>query len=540
MTMRAAPGLQARLSETLRLELVYRLGRELNAEMSSAEVLRRLLHAAAEALGTPHASLVALRNKELQAAYALGGGSDPRPVMERVLANGLAGFVVHNYRTVIVNDIANNPLWMSLPDEPLSPQFGSALCVPLIHSGDVVGVLTLAHPAQNYFTADAVNFTATISEMGAAALSATLLLEESRKAAQRFHSLFDDVIVPIIITNLDGEIKALNKSACEFLGYAPEELLRHNITMIHRPGTGPISGENFDHLKRGLEIRFQSSAWTKADGERLVQVYAKRLSNGLEGDQVQWIEHDLSSQVALEQLQRDLSAMVYHDMRSPLSNVDMSLHALARLLADHPNASVQNLLNIATRSERQVQRMISSLLDVQRLEEGSKLLNRTTSMINMVIRSAIEQAEPLAAEKHVRIRQALVDDLPVLYIDSDMIERVVINLLDNAIKYSPDYGIVTISTSTSGKEVFVRVKDTGPGIPRESQAKIFDKFSRVKQQNMPRGVGLGLAFCKLAVDAHGGRIWIKSDDKNGSTFTVALLVDAPATKELPLLGAAAP
>jgi two-component system, NtrC family, sensor histidine kinase KinB len=120
-----------------------------------------------------------------------------------------------------------------------------------------------------------------------------------------------------------------------------------------------------------------------------------------------------------------------------------------------------------------------------------------------------------------------------------MIERVVINLLDNAIKYSPDYGIVTISSASSGHEVLIRVKDTGPGIPREAQARIFEKFERVKHRHMPRGVGLGLAFCKLAVDAHGGRIWVKSDDQSGSTFTIALPVEAPATTELPLLGAAA-
>lgn len=540
--MPTTSGLQARLSEQLRLELVYRLARELNAELSSAEVSRRLLNAAAEALGTPHASIVALRSKELQAVYALGGGGhvDPRPVMERVLANGLAGFVLHNYRTVIINDISNNPLWIPLPDEPLSPQFGSALCVPMIHSGDVVGVLTLAHPAQGYFTADAVNLTATISEMGAAALSNTLLLEESRHAEYRYSTLFDDVIVPIIITDLEGEIKATNRSACEFLGYGPEELLHRNITSIHRTGTGPITGERFDHLRRGFEVRFQTFIWMKDGSERPVQVYAKRVSDSLKGDHIQWIEHDLSSQFALEQLRRDLSAMVYHDVRGPLSNIYMSLNALERLLAEHPDNNVRNMLNIAIRSERQVQRMTDSLLDVQRLEEGSRLLNRTTSAINMVVKSAIEQAEPLAAEKHVRIRQALGDDLPSLYIDTDMIERVVINLLDNAIKYSPDYGIVTISTATSGKEVFVRVKDTGPGIPRESQDKIFDKFSRVKQRNMPRGVGLGLAFCKLAVDVHGGRIWVKSDDKNGSTFTVALLIEAPATKELLMSGAAAP
>ena len=117
-----------------------------------------------------------------------------------------------------------------------------------------------------------------------------------------------------------------------------------------------------------------------------------------------------------------------------------------------------------------------------------------------------------------------------------MIGRVVINLLDNAIKYSPDDSTIIVSTATIGGEVYVRVKDTGPGIPAEAQATIFDKFSRVKQRNMPHGVGLGLAFCKLAVEAHGGRIWVKNNDEGGSMFTFVLPVEAPATKELPLVG----
>ncbi|MBI5959951.1 MAG: GAF domain-containing protein [Chloroflexi bacterium] len=539
--MPSIPGLQARLSEKLRLALVYRLARELNAELSSAEVLRRMLHAAAEALGTPHASIVALRKRELLAAYALGGDNeaDPRPVIERVLANGLAGFVLHNYRTVIVNDLTTNPLWMSLPDEPLSPQFGSALCVPMIHSGDVVGVITLSHPARSYFTADAVNLVTTLSEMGAAALSNTLLLEENRQARQRYSTLFDDVLVPILITDLDGNIQAVNRRACEFLAYEREELMYQNINAIHRLGTGPISGERFDHLTRGLEVRFQSSIWTRDGAECPVQVYARRVNDAVEGDYIQWIEHDLSSQVELEQLRRDLSAMIYHDMRGPLGNVYTSLNALQKLLADYPGASVRTFLEVAVRSERQVQRMADSLLDVQRLEEGNKLLNRNNTAINALIEHAIEQVRPVADDRHVRLRLGLGDELPLLYIDADMIERVMINLMDNAIKYSPDYGIVTISTASSGQEVLIRVKDTGPGIPREAQARIFEKFERVKHRHMPRGVGLGLAFCKLAVDAHAGRIWVKSDDQSGSTFTVALPVEAPATRELPLLGAAA-
>jgi PAS domain S-box-containing protein len=530
-------GSQAHLSETLRLAVVYRLAHELNAELSSTDVLRRVLHAAAAALGTPHSSLVALRNKELLAAYALGtgGGRDPRSVMENVLANGLAGFVLHNYRTVIVNDIANNPLWMPLPDEPLSPQAGSALCVPLMHAGDIVGIMTLAHPAPNYFTADAVNLTNTISEMGAAALSNALLLEEARRARQQYRTLFDDAIVPIIITDLQGCVQTMNRRACEFLGYTPEEFLQSNIKALHRMGTEPLDPDRFEHLERGFEVRFQSAVWTKDGVERPVQVYAKRISSGDADDHIQWIEHDLTSQLALEQLRQDLSAMVYHDMRGPLGNIHTSLETLKKKLGEHCDQSVQDMIAVASRSEQQVRRMLDSLLDLQRLEEGSKLLDRTTTALAAIITSAVEQAKPCADDKAVQLDFVMPEDLPLLYIDADTIERVIINLLDNAIKYSPDGSSVTISTTAIGSEVHIRVKDSGPGIPGEAQATIFDKFSRVKQQNMPSGIGLGLAFCKLAVEGHGGRIWVKNNDEGGSTFTFALPVEAPSTKELPLL-----
>lgn len=533
--------IQSRLSEMLRLALVYRLAHELNAQLSPVDVLRRVLNAMAEALGTPYASIVALREGELIAAYALGGGGDidPEPVMQRVLAGGLVGFVLHNYRTVIVNDITNNPLWLPLEDDPLSPQDGSALCVPLIHSGDVVGVMTLAHPARSYFTADAVNLTNTVSEMGAAALTNALLLEIARRAEQRYSRLFDDVIVPIIITDLHGDIQAVNRRACEFLGYGREEIMQRNITAVHRMGTGPISANRFDHLNRGLEVRFQSTVWTKDNKEKIVQVYAKRVNGGPEDDFIQWIEHDMSSQLALEQLRRDLSAMVYHDMRGPLGNVYTSLEALKKLLADHENPNVMGLLRIAARSERQVRRMVDSLLDVQRLEAGNRIVNRQNTELSVLIEDVVEQVDPMLKESRMRIRFALADDLPRLYIDAEMIERVLLNLLDNAIKYSDEGSVITISTASSGTEVYVRIKDNGPGIPPEAQANIFDKFSRVKHQNMPHGVGLGLAFCKLAVEAHGGRIWVRSDE-HGSIFTFALPVEAPATHELPVLGTAVP
>lgn len=540
--MTTASGFQPYLSETLRLALLYRLAHELNVDLDTHAVLRRVLNAAAEVLATPHASIIALRHKTLQEIYALGGGkqADPLPVLKQVLAEGLAGFVLHNYRTVIVNDVTSNPLWLALPDEAFSPQTGSALCMPLIHSGDVVGIITLAHPTCNYFTAEAVQLVDTISEMGAAALGKTLLLEELRGAQGRYHALFDDVIVPIILTDLTGGICAVNRSASAMLGYHNGELLNHNISTVHRMGAGPLGEERYDHLIRGREVRFRSVVWTKEGSEVPVQVYAKRLRRNGGGDYIQWIEYDVSSEQELDRLRQDLAAMIYHDMRGPLGNIYTSVAALRKLLKDHPNPNVAKLLEVAFRSQQRARHMVESLLDVQRLEEGNRFLQRSTTMINTVIHDVVRDVQPLAEEKHVRVRLSLADDLPPLYIDVAMIGRVVLNLVDNAIKYSPDYGVVTISTASIGEEVFIRIKDTGPGIPREALDRIFDKFARVKQRNMPAGVGLGLAFCKLAVDAHGGRIWVRSNQKNGSIFTFALPIEAPATRELPLADMAAP
>ncbi len=533
-------GLQSRLSQALRLALLDRLAHELNADLSSADVLRRVLNAAAEALGTPYASIVALKNRQLLAAYALGGGErDPLPSIRRVLENGLAGFVMYNYRTIIINDITNNPLWLPLADDPLSPQAGSALCVPLTHAGDMVGVMTLAHPATSYFTADAVHLITLIGELGSAALSSALLLEAAREAERRYATLFDDVIVPIIVTDLQGHIRAVNRRACEFLGYSREEMLRLTISTIHRMGTGPLGQDRFQSLQFGHEATFQSKVWTKDGEERAVQVRAKRVFSAAEGDSIQWIEHDVTSQLTLERLRQDLSAMLYHDMRGPLGNVYSSVQALRRLLGDGVDSHVKTLLQVAERSERQVRRLIDSLLDIQGLEEGKKLLNRANTALNALVETAVEQVKPQADDSKIQMRFALADDLPALYIDQDMIERVIINLLDNAIKYSPSGGNITISTATSGGEVYFRVKDSGPGIPPEAQLVIFDKFARVRQRNMPHGVGLGLAFCKLAVEAHGGRIWVRSNGV-GSTFTFALPVRAPATGELPPLGASGP
>ncbi len=168
----------------------------------------------------------------------------------------------------------------------------------------------------------------------------------------------------------------------------------------------------------------------------------------------------------------------------------------------------------------------------------ARIISREHTGLSLLINRAVNQVVMQAEDKSIRLRMSLSDDVPLLYIDNNMIERVIVNLLDNAIKYTPEGGIVTLSTTMGTNEVRVSVKDTGPGIPAEAQAIIFDKFARVEQRNMPYGAGLGLAFCRLAVEAHGGRIWVESGPEAGSTFTFALPLDVPA-QERPVVGSRA-
>jgi signal transduction histidine kinase len=114
-----------------------------------------------------------------------------------------------------------------------------------------------------------------------------------------------------------------------------------------------------------------------------------------------------------------------------------------------------------------------------------------------------------------------------------MMMRVVINLLQNAIKYPPDGGAIKLSANRDGEAVLISVSDSGPGIPPHLQKQIFDKYSRIKYRDAPKGMGLGLAFCRLAVEAHQGRIWVESDGKLGSTFHFTLPAAHPTVEANP-------
>jgi signal transduction histidine kinase len=174
------------------------------------------------------------------------------------------------------------------------------------------------------------------------------------------------------------------------------------------------------------------------------------------------------------------------------------------------------------RSTERIQRMTESLLDLSILDAGQPIGTRKLTNILALVCEAVEAMESLVHNKSQIISYKLPDHLPNVLVDQDMIRRVVTNLLENASKYSPQGSKIEVGARQEGDQIQVWVKDNGSGIPASEHERIFDRFTRLKTENTPKGLGLGLAYCRLAIQAHGGNIWVDSEVGAGSRFTFSL------------------
>jgi signal transduction histidine kinase len=275
---------------------------------------------------------------------------------------------------------------------------------------------------------------------------------------------------------------------------------------------------------------YQSSLYTQSGAQVPVQVYAREVH--IDGvSHLQWILRDITERINLDNMRNDLLSMIYHDLRSPLANVVSSLDVMETLLPGDADPAMKSLLNIAIRSTERIQRLTNSLLDMRRLEADQPIGNQVKCSPIPIISEAIEIVSLTADNKKQVIVNTVSPDLPEVWVDVDMIRRVVINLLENAVKYTPLDSVIKIGAEQQNGHILVWVQDNGPGIPTNDRERIFEKFIRLHPSDGPKGLGLGLAFCRLAVEKHGGRIWVDNPDEGGARFNFTLPV-ASETQEM--------
>jgi len=327
---------------------------------------------------------------------------------------------------------------------------------------------------------------------------------EERDAAYRLSS-----VVP---GDLVGEIGSTTGWARTATVKAEEESL-----VIH------VSGDDFHRALN--ESPALAEAIVRQIGERLTDADGERISLGRSYHQALERAEKLSSEKErLEELLRlreELGDMIVHDLRNPLCIISNGLELVQHApVAGGDPAYVASALDMMGRSVRRMQRLVDTLLDIARMEEGAMALCISTVDLAALVRGVVAEEGALARRKDITLEEQLPEA------DRDVLQRVLANLLDNAVKFTPSDGHVWMRLRTLDENggAHIEVVDTGPGIPAEERERIFEKFTQVPGQGgSKRGVGLGLAFCRMAVEAHGGCLWVENRaEGEGSCFMMTL------------------
>lgn len=227
---------------------------------------------------------------------------------------------------------------------------------------------------------------------------------------------------------------------------------------------------------------------------------------------------------AAEALKEQLTHLLIHDLNGPLSALKVNLSILLAGLEGPLRPQQEGILTSALANAEHLARLIRTLLDIARLEEGRLPVKREPVSLRALAAAACGEQQPAFRAKGVTLEVAIPADLPPVLGDEELLGRTLDNLLRNALQFTPPGERVTVSARAEAEGVTLTVRDTGEGIPADFREKIFDKFAQVevRAHGRRRGTGLGLTFCRLAVEAHDGRIWVESEEGRGSCFSVSL------------------
>lgn len=507
------------------LELLLNISRELATTLDLEKVLDRVLALSIQNVGAERGSLIVLNENLQPTSAAIYSDQQTRPytadTLKDIIEEGLAGWVVKKRKSVLINDTSTDKRWLQRTlNTPGDREQKAVICVPVTALDDLMGVLTIVHPTPGFFKEDDLALLNAIADLAGIAIRNAKLYESLNAARQRYYQLFEDSVYPILITDLDGKILEANRQANRPDDLEIKELVGKKVKDLHE-----IDPEKFEKylkdLLAGKTIVYESNLLRPNLPALPIEIHVQKIVfEGIES--LQWLIRDISARKELDSLREDLSAMIYHDLRAPLSNIISSLDILDTMLPSESDSSLRSIFQITHRSAERMQRLISSLLDINRLEQGQAITNKKTVDIMDLAQEARETVMPSVEGKQQELELTITKKIPPLQVDVDMIRRVIINLLENANKFTPVNGKISLGAQYEGKWVKVWVEDNGLGIPAEMRKFIFEKFSRLKVEGTPKGVGLGLSFCRMAVEAHGGKIWVEPKSEKGSRFIFTL------------------
>jgi PAS domain S-box-containing protein len=354
-----------------------------------------------------------------------------------------------------------------------------------------------------------------------------------RESERRYRAVIEQAFDAVWLTDWAGTIVDANPQAGVLLGCSSKELIGHQASDYMRTTEGPASMAS--ELRRGEAVSWESELVGRSGRHVLVAGRSKQIGPNLvvstfrditaERAQAELRERLLNEAQAANKFKDEFLATVSHELRTPVNAVVGWTHILARRRVDDP--PMAHALAVIERNALVQARLIEDLLDLSRLAGGRLRLLIQRSSVAALIQEALDAIAPSAEAKHLTMECAVPPGLPDVMVDPDRVRQVILNLLTNAIKFTPPGGRITIRAGATANDLEVVVADTGIGMAPDLLPHIFDAFRQAenRENRNARGLGLGLMIVREIAEAHGGRIEVESEGLGrGSTFRLWLPV----------------
>ena len=340
------------------------------------------------------------------------------------------------------------------------------------------------------------------------------LVEAISEDRTRLATILDNMTDAVIMTDAEGNISLANRAA--------EKLFN-----IKEAKNKPLIEAVRDHevielLKLCLKTaKTQAAQYESSASKRYLRAIAIPIAHS----GVLLLFQDLTELRNLQTTRRELIGNISHEFRTPLAGIKAMVETLRDGAIDDKKAARDFLTRIDSEVARLTQ-LVAELTELSRIETGKAELKKEPVNLNQLVEEVIAQLSPQAERQKISISQDFAADLPSVLADKERVRQVIANLVHNAIKFTPAGGRITITSRALEDSVVVDIADTGIGIPKEDLARVFERFYKGDKARAGEGAGMGLAIAKHVVEAHGGSIWVRSEEGKGSTFSFSLPLKA--------------
>ncbi len=536
-----------------RIDTLYRIAVELTASLDLDRVLNRALELVGEAVGAEHGSLFLIDPLSERLIWrAVMSSNEILPPGGRQIMmtrhEGMAGWVMDNRHSIRVDNVQLDPRWINAPG---TEHNRSLLGAPLIANEEVLGCIFFTSDEENVFhdghvrlveaaanqVANSINNAELYRLIRDQAERLGVMLRSQQTEAAKSQAILESVADGVMVSDQAGEIILFNAAAERILELRRADLLgRSSADLSGLYGTG---AEKWTEMLRSWSANPSRHAGEYlseqiAIGNKVVAVNVAPVLHGDEFLGVVSVFRDITREVAADRIKSEFVATVSHELRTPMTSIKGYADLLLLGAAGEITPEQRRFLEIVKNNADRLSLLVNDLLDISRIEQGHVELDLQPVDLREVIQDVMQSLEGRRdnEQRELTFIIDVPDDLPSVQADFDRVTQILLNLMSNAYNYTPDGGKITVRARSEADGVNIDVSDTGIGIPKEAQERVFQRFFRGEDQLVMKtaGTGLGLSIVQHLVTMHHGRVTFESEEGVGTTFTVWLPCQANGSK----------